>query len=379
MKKILSLLLILMFSLTIASCTENDDKQALNIIDMTGRNIQVKAGEYKRVVCIGAGALRLYAYIGDMDLLVGVEDIENESLTNRPKMFDQAPRPYVMANSELFKSLPSCGVGGPNNQAPEMEKILACNPDIIISEYTDKNVAEAISNAIGVPVVTLSYGTQGVFDDRLKQSLIILGLVFDKTARANELISFIQEERKTIEKRVKDVDKENAAKVYIAGLGNWGTTNHLMTSSHYAPFEVANINNCLDIERNGIYAIDKEKFESIASDIDIMILDAASIKNIKPLLKEDHDLFINCKAWNNNQVYLQMAYNVYYTNIEIALANAWFNAKVVYPECFEDIDITQKLDEITNTFLGKNLSANIYQLANSFGGYQQIDVNEFFK
>ena len=379
MKKFISLLLILVFNLTITSCTDNEKKGSLNIIDMVGRNVQVNPGTYERVVCIGAGALRLYSYVGDLGLLVGVEDIENEALSTRPKMFDQAPRPYVIANSELFQSLPTCGIGGPNNQAPEMEKILSCNPDIIISEYTDVVVADAIQKAIGVPVVTLSYGNQGVFDDRLKQSLIILGLVFNKTERAEELNSFIQKERKAIEKRVSSVLVEDAPKVYIAGLGNWGTTNHLMTSTYYAPFSVAKINNVLDIDKSGIFAIDKEKFEAIAPDIDILILDAAGIKNIKPLLKENPDLFKNCKAWNNNQVYLQMAYNVYYTNIEIALANAWYNAKVVYPELFNDINITNKLDEITEVFLGEKLSSAIYKLANSFGGYQQIDVNEFFK
>lgn len=79
-------------------------------------------GSYQRVVCIGAGALRLYSYIGDVSLLCGVEDIDNETLSERPKMFDSVARPYVLAHSDMFASLPSCGVGGRMPRAPRRRR-----------------------------------------------------------------------------------------------------------------------------------------------------------------------------------------------------------------------------------------------------------------
>ena len=109
-----------------------------------------------------------------------------------------------------------------------------------------------------------------------------------------------------------------------------------------------------------------------------MIIDAAAVKNIAPLYAEDPALLDTCKAWQNGQVYLEMAYNAYYTNFEIALANTWFIAKSVYPELFTDVDMTQKLDEITEMFLGKPLAAEIFACSSSFGGYQQIDTASFF-
>lgn len=112
--------------------------------------------------------------------------------------------------------------------------------------------------------------------------------------------------------------------------------------------------------------------------MDIMLIDAAAVKNIKPLYAEDNGLFDSCKAWQEGKVYLQMAYNAYYTNYEIALANAWFSAKCVYPEQFTDIDMTEKLNEITGAFLGKGIAEEIYRMPNSFGGYQQIDTATFF-
>ena len=74
-----------------------------------------------------------------------------------------------------------------------------------------------------------------------------------------------------------------------------------------------------------------------------------------------------------------MAYNAYYTNYEIALANAWFAAKCVYPDLFADVDMTAKTNEITKSFLGQELAEQIFTCPSSFGGYQQIDTASFFR
>ena len=110
-----------------------------------------------------------------------------------------------------------------------------------------------------------------------------------------------------------------------------------------------------------------------------MILDAAAVKNIKPLYGEDPTMFDACKAWRTGEVYLQMAYNAYYTNYEIALCNTWFIAKTVYPERFADVDIQKKTDEITKVFLGTPLAEQIAAAPSSFGGYQKIDTESFFR
>ena len=47
----------------------------ITVTDMIGRDVTIVPGSYSRVVCIGAGALRMYSYIGDVALLAGVEDI----------------------------------------------------------------------------------------------------------------------------------------------------------------------------------------------------------------------------------------------------------------------------------------------------------------
>lgn len=367
-----------------AEPAEAEVPSEITVTDAVGREVVVTPGSYTRVVCIGAGALRMYCYIGDAALLCGVEDIDNTTLEERPKMFDSVARPYLIANEETFAALDSCGVGGPNAQAAEAEKILSCNPDIVISEYEDVEKADALQEQLGVPVITLSTGFNGVFDDAFDNSMALLGKVFGEEEKAQTLISFVDEQAAEISARTADIAEEDKPGVYICGLGNWGTTDHLMTAQNYISFDIANVRNVVnDLEGEGIgggiQSIEEEKFVALGDKMDILIMDAAAVKNIKPLYQEDSTMFDTCKAWNEGEVYLQMAYNAYYTNFEIALANTWYIAKVVYPEQFEDIDMTEKLNEITSVFLGKELAEEIFACGSSFGGYQKIDTATFFQ
>ena len=356
------------------------EPEEITITDMIGREVTVTPGSYSRVVCIGAGALRMYSYIGDVALLCGVEDIDNTSLDERPKMFDSVARPYMLAYGESFTALPSCGVGGPQAQTAEAEKILACEPDIVISEYEDVEKEEALQEQLGVPVITLKMGPGGVFDEGFLGTLRLLGVVFGNEEKAETLVSFIESERAEIEKRTAEIPDEEKPGVYICGLGNWGTTNHLMVGTEkYIVCRVANVKNVVTgLEGAAIQPIEEELFVSLGEDMDMIIMDAAAVKNIKPLYEENPAMFDTCKAWQNGEVYLEMAYNAYYTNCEIALINTWFAAKTVYPDLFEDIDMTEKTNEITQAFFGMDLAEQIAAAPSSFGGYQKIDTATFF-
>ena len=400
MKRMVSLFLAIMLLLLLCACGKQEVAQVqteapattavsetttvvengeVAITDMIGREVTIAPGSYKKVVCIGAGALRMYSYIGDVGLLAGVEDIDNTTLSERPMMFDSVARPYVLAYEETFKNLPSCGVGGPMAQTAEAEKILSCDPDIVISEYEDVDKANALQEQLGVPVITLKAGSKGVFDDAFYGSMTLLGKVFGQEEKAAALNQYVQDQAAEIAARTADIPEGDKPSVYVCGLGNWGTTDHLMTAENYVSFQIANVKNVLSgTDMQGIQPIEEEKFISLGDDMDMIIMDAAAVKNIKPLYQEDPTMFDTCKAWQNGEVYLEMAYNAYYTNYEIALINTWFIAKTVYPEAFADIDMTAKTNEVTQKFYGMDLAEEIFACPSSFGGYQKIDVATFF-
>ena len=382
-KKVLSAIFAVVMAFGLCACGVQNEAASsdtqITVTDMIGREVTVTPGSYERVVCVGAGALRMYSYIGDIALLAGVEDVDNTTLEERPQMFDSVARPYVLAYGETFNALPSCGVGGPMAQAAEAEKILACNPDIVISEFEDVEKSNALQEQLGVPVITLGAGIEAVFGDKFSGSMELLGKVFAKDARAAELIKFVNDERTAIEDQVKNVAEEDKPSIYICGLGNWGTTNHLMTAEKYISFQVAGVKNVVQgLGMDGVGPVEEEKFVELGEKMDIIIMDAAAVKNIKPLYAEDNTMFDTCKAWQNGEVYLEMAYNAYYTNFEMVLINTWFIAKTVYPELFADVDMTAKTNEVTKMFLGQELAEQIFACPSSFGGYQKIDTATFF-
>ena len=373
------LLAALLALLNCATLAPASAEEAVAVTDMIGREVQVVPGSYERVVCIGAGALRMYCYVGDVSLLCGVEDIDNETLQDRPRMFDGVARPYVLAYGDVFASLPSCGVGGPNAQAAEAEKILSCDPDIVISEYEDVEKADALQEQLGVPVVTLRSGADGVFDDAFAGSMALLGTVLGAQERAQALVDFVQAERADIQRRTEAFQGDERPGAYICGLGNWGTTNHLTTAQDYAAFEVANVRNVLTgLAVSGIQPIEAELFVSLGEEMDVLFIDAAAVKNIAPLYQADAAMLDSCRAWRDGEAYLLLAYNAYYTNYEIALLNTWYIAKTVYPDAFADVDIADKADQITRAFLGVELAGQMFECPNSYGGYQRIDTQTFF-
>ena len=388
MKKMIAFMLAALMLLSLCACGGQEEPkpsedqaqtQEITVTDMIGREVTVIPGSYKRVVCVGAGALRMYSYIGDVALLAGVEDIDNTNLAERPMMFDSVARPYVLAYGETFSQLPSCGVGGPMAQAAEAEKILSCNPDIVISEFEDVEKSDALQEQLGIPVITLSAGSKGVFDGAFYGSMELLGTIFGKEDKAAALVQYVQDQSAEIIARTINIAQEDKPSVYICGLGNWGTTDHLMSAENYISFEIAGVKNVLSgLGIQGIGPIEEEKFVELGEQMDMIIMDAAAVKNIKPLYAEDPTMFDTCKAWQDGEVYLEMAYNAYYTNYEIALINTWFIAKTVYPEAFADIDMTAKTNEVTKVFLGAELAEEIFACPSSFGGYQKIDTNTFF-
>jgi iron complex transport system substrate-binding protein len=82
------------------------------------------------------------------------------------------------------------------------------------------------------------------------------------------------------------------------------------------------------------------------------------------------DFYNSLNAFKNENVYLQMPYNFYSTNLEVALANAYFCGVIVYPDLFSDINIETKVNEISQFFL--NIDINDILVEDFYGGYQKL-------
>lgn len=93
MKK--SALILLMIIVTLSSLfafsacdKDKDTANGKTVTDLLGREVTVPE-KINRVVCIGAGSLRLYTYVGDLSKLVGVEDVDRDGTGRRSNTFDK--------------------------------------------------------------------------------------------------------------------------------------------------------------------------------------------------------------------------------------------------------------------------------------------------
>ena len=370
-----SLLTLIIPALLLTGCQikyEEHDEEADNITltDLLNREVSFDRNSIKKVVCIGAGALRLYSYIGDINLIAGVEDIDRSVNAN---IFEGASRPYFDLNKDYFKTLPSIGLGGPTNQVAEPEKIIEVEPDLIISEYEDVKKADDLQDQLHTPVLVTSYGGSNVFSEQIKKSLTMLGKALKKEERAEQLINCINSSKLDLENKVKDINQEDAPKMYVGCLGNWGRQSFLSSSKQYPAFAVSKINNAASgLKTNDKGLIDLE--ELIEQNPDKIILDAAGVELFKQDYLRDPTSYQAIDAIKNGEIYLQMAFNAYYTNLEIALMNCYYVASVAYPSLYEGFDIAKKSNEITKAFLGEEMyDSSIKQMRYSYGGYQKID------
>ena len=353
----------------------------VEVTDGIGRKVSVVPSEIKKIICVGAGALRYYSYLeSGKGRLVGIEDIDNPSKRGASAPFSDVARPYFDANSNEWGDLPTCGEGGPMHQKPELEKIVTFAPDLIISDYETNEQAEQMEKKSGAKVFTVKYGKKGVFDDTFATTLTSLGKILGKEDRSQTILNCVNEAKEDIANHVENVTSK--PKVYLGGVGNWGQKDYLSTNPTDPSFAVAGVTNVLadqGLAVAGVQSIEKEKFAAISGNIDVMIFDAAGMAKTIGLFKEDKTIFDGVKAVESGEVYLQLPYNAYYQNIEIHLINTYFVASSVYPSAFVGFDIAAKADEILEVFTGKKIYSELAAMKGQYGGYQKIaDLRAFF-
>ncbi len=337
------------------SSQSEESSDFLTVTDMIGRTVSVPKN-VKRPVCIGAGSLRLYSYIGDMSILAGVEQCE--------KGFLISSRSYQFANDALFASLPSVGAGGPQGAA-DAEAIMSVSPDVIFAIYIslEKSDFDELQNKTGVPVVVLSYGQTEAFDEDITKSLNLMGKILGRDERAEKVCAYINSLRADLNKRTENISDDEKKSVYLGCLNKFGSHGIGSSAAGYSLFDAVNANNVLDKAGYKGYQGNIDIETLITLNPDVIILDAGGIGIFKEEYKKNTAAFDSLDAFKNGDVYVQMPYNAYYTNLETAYANAYFIGKTLFPDSFSDVNAIDKLNEISKELLGKNCAEYVFETA----------------
>jgi len=366
-KRIISLLVTLLFSMTLflSGCSSSSPQttspagQKITVTDTLGRKVELE-GAAQKVIAIGPGALRLCCYFKNTDILAGIEKKDKYSAVGKP---------YLLANPSLAQ-LPVIGPGGPNN-APDPEKLLAVKPDVIFTTYAaDQASADNLQTKTGIPVVALSYGPASTFDPQVNASLILIGKITGMEPRAQELVELMDGFKNDLDSRTRDIAGEQKPTAYVGGLGMKGAHGIESTQGNYSLFNAIHALNVADeTGKSGSLMIDKEQL--IAWNPDKIFIDANGLQSVLEDYRKNPGYYQTLAAVKNGEIYCQLPYNFYTTNIDTAIADAYYMGKVLYPEQFQDIDPVQKADEIYKLLLGKEVYT---QMAEDFGGFKSLQL-----
>ena len=341
MKKIVALILVVAtcVGLLVGCGTGGSNKDnTRTITDGSGRQVEVPE-KVESIVCVGVGALRYTCYVGAQDLVVGVEDYEV-----KPGM----SRLYNYVNFDKFKDLPVIGTNG----QPYTEEIINLAPDVIVMSAYASVEADDLQAKTGTPVVVVP-GSDTTLDAAAYETIRIMGQLYGMENRATELTIYLQEIQKDLDDRTKVIPDSKKPSVYVAGVSFKGAHGFEGTEAYYGPFELIHANNLANTTgQTGAFDIDLEQV--LSWDPEVIFLDFNGMSLINEDYANNPDYYHALTAVQEGKVYSQISFRSSASNLETALADAYYAACILYPEQFGDVDPVAKAGEIFEMLLGAN-------------------------
>ncbi len=339
MKKYISLVLALM--LVLCGCgksAENSDlvSKTRVLIDGSGREVEIP-DTVESIVCVGVGALRYSCYVGAAELAVGVEDYETKAGMSRL---------YNYVNFDFFRDLPVIGTNG----EPFPEEIIRVDPQVIVMSAYASVDPDQLSEKTGIPVVVVP-GSDTTLDDKAYETIRILGELYSKEDRAKELTDYLKGVQADLTERTADIVEKPT--VYVGGVSFKGHHGFEGTEAYYGPFELIGANNLANTTgQTGAFNIDLEQV--LQWDPEIIFLDFNGMSLINEDYAKNPDYYNALTAVREGRVYSQISFRSSASNLETALADAYYAGCIMFPEAFSDVDMESKTGEIFEMLLGSN-------------------------
>lgn len=361
MRKKTAVLLLLTVSILFlcAACGAGNEENAAvsaagsvrTVTDVYGREVEVPA-KVETVAAIG-GAARIITYAGAAAKLTGVTDMDK---TNNANM------PYTVVNSGHFAALTSVGSGGSNDTC-YIEELIALQPDVIIG-LTDVDTLTTVAEKSGIP--TIGIAPDSMFDDSFYAALALLGDVLGTEEHCAAVTAYIKECQEDLDSRTKDIAAADKPAVYTGGVSFKGGHGFEGTCGQYPPFTAIHANNVADeTGQTNAFLVDLEKVT--VWDPDIIFLNPGNMNLVNEDYAKNPAYYENLTAVRKGEVYSQISYNYNWTNMEIAIADAYYAGTVIYPAQFAGIDPAAKADEIFTKFLGAPFYETLAANGSAFG------------
>jgi iron complex transport system substrate-binding protein len=240
------------------------------------------------------------------------------------------------------------------------EKVITLKPDIVISSVSDlKDIENAVNQLeqADIPTIYMDYHTETL--ETHTKSTLMLGYVFDKEQRAQELIDFYTEQIDKVYSRLDEIEGKPKPKVYIEG----GYKRWTVYAADRTMGVIAAKLGAINIAKEGTKTISPEQV--LDANPDVIIISGsywptyegsmrlgyyANPEESKEILKQ----VIDRPGWDTiNAVKNKDVYSIHHGSFRHLfdfIVDQYF-AKCFYPDEFMDLDPEENFKEFHERFL----------------------------
>lgn len=323
--------------------------------DMRGVEVSIPEDPQK-VVAISRSLIDTTMYIFGMeDKLVGgsvwKRDDGYSDYTRNGETYRVCPWISFVLNPEYRNLTNVGGFGGPYG-TPNVETIASLEPDLLILRdfgNQDENVGKFIESMerLDIPVVVLKY--PDCYDEidisTIYEEIRLLGEVFDRQEKAEEIVDHLDSQRQLIEERTEDIEEEDKPRVLYFGAPRWagdkgGVGYAFGTDTIESVFMEDFINAKNAYDGTGMDMISTEHL--LALDPEVIILSTYSGYHPPSEIyqAERFEQVQELEALKEGRVYALAATPCKSERLEFPI-NLMIEAKAIYPDRFEDIDLEE--------------------------------------
>ena len=279
------------------------------------------------------------------------------------KIVGMAPSSMTAAQnsliSELYPEILNAETGFMQGSEVNTEELAMLEPDVVFFSARNQKIGDTLRNAgfnaVGISVNKWEYNTI----ETLNQWISLLSQIFPDNDRTEIVRKNSDEIYDLVQSRTADLKDEDRARVFF--LFKY-TDSSIMTSGHtffgqWWADAIGAVNVAQEITKDNAVPVNLEQVYTWNPDVIL-------VTNFTPAQPED--LYNNTAGaydWSgidavvNQRVYKMPLgmYRSYTPGVDTPITLLWL-AKTVYPELFEDIDVTQKAIEYYETVFGITLT-----------------------
>ena len=332
---------------TEASASASAAPAVITITDHADNTVEVPA-DIQRIAVVG---------IYPLPSVLSVFFNSAEKIVAMPKQSLTAAQNGLLG--QLYPEILNVPTDAVSGDSVNTEELLSLNPDVVFYSASDTATGDALKNAgftaVAVSVNKWEYNAI----ETLNQWISLLSQMFPENDIADKVSTYSNDTYNMIQERVSSISEEDKARIFV--LFQYTDTNMLTSGKNFFGQwwcdAIGAVNVAEELEKDNSVSVSMEQVYAWNPGV-ILVTNFTSA--------QPNDLYENTigsndwsgiQAVQDKRVYKMPLgiYRSYTPGADTPITLMWL-AKTVYPELFEDIDVTQEAKDYYKEIFGIELS-----------------------